>query len=209
MSKRKIRLKSKHLLIIIGVFLILGSVLLLIYKYYGLYETKQLEEESLENFFQEIIQVNQETEEQVEEENKKEAIINYVAVLEIPKIDLKRGLVDKYSKYNDVDINIYTIEESTFPSEQANSHVILASHSGSDYYSFFNKLNQLSISDEVYLYYDSMKYIYEIINIYEVEKTGTINLIVTERSDITLITCISGTNKQVVYVGELIREESY
>ncbi len=160
-------------------------------------------------FFQETIQVNQETEEQVEENSTREVIINYVAVLEIPKINLKRGLVDKTSEYNDVDINIYTLEESTFPNEQANSHVILASHSGSGYYSFFNKLNQLSISDEVYLYYNGVKYIYGIINIYEVEKTGTINLKITEKSDITLITCISGTNKQVVYVGKLIREEDY
>ena len=198
------------MLIIISAFLILGSIFLLVYKYYGLYENHKQEEKSIEIFFQEIPQIEQETtEEQVEEESKKESVINYIAVLEIPKISLKRGLVDKNSKYNDVDINIYTLKESIFPNEQTNSHVILASHSGSGYHSYFRKLNNLEIEDKVYLYYENIKYIYEITDRYEVEKTGTVSLRQTTGSDITLITCISGTNKQVVFVGKLIEKENY
>ena len=210
MLKRKAKIENKHLLIIISAFLILGSIFLLVYKYYGLYENHKQEEKSIEIFFQEIPQIEQETtEEQVEEESKKESVINYIAVLEIPKISLKRGLVDKNSKYNDVDINIYTLKESVFPNEQANSHVILASHSGSGYHSYFRKLNNLEMEDKVYLYYENIKYIYEITDRYEVEKTGTVSLRQTTGSDITLITCISGTNKQVVFVGKLIEKENY
>ena len=210
MLKRKVKIGNKHLLIIISAFLILGSIFLLVYKYYGLYENHKQEEKSIEIFFQEIPQIEQETtEEQVEEESKQEDVINYIAVLEIPKINLKRGLVDKTSKYNDVDINIYTLKESVFPNEQANSHVILASHSGSGYHSYFRKLNNLEMKDKVYLYYENIKYIYEITDRYEVEKTGTVSLRQTTGSDITLITCISGTNKQVVFVGKLIEKENY
>ena len=210
MLKRRIKIKNKHLLIIISAFLIFSSILLIIYKYYGLYELKKQEEKSLEIFFQEIPQVEQEIEEeQVEEETKHEIVINYVAVLEIPKIDLRRGLVDKTSKYNDVDINIYTLKESTFPNEQTNSPVILASHSGSGYHSYFRKLNNLEMKDKVYLYYENIKYIYEITDRYEAEKNGTISLKQTTGSDITLITCINGTNKQVVFVGELIERKNY
>ena len=210
MLKRKVKIENKHLLIIISAFLILGSIFLLVYKYYGLYENHKQEEKSIEIFFQEIPQIEQETtEEQVEEESKKESVINYIAVLEIPKISLKRGLVDKNSKYNDVDINIYTLKESIFPNEQTNSHVILASHSGSGYHSYFRKLNNLEMEDKVYLYYENIKYIYEITDRYEVEKTGTVSLRQTTGSDITLITCISGTNKQVVFVGKLIEKENY
>ena len=163
MLKRKVKIENKHLLITISAFLILGSIFLLAYKYYGLYESQKQEEKSIEIFFQEIPQVEQEiNEEQVEEESKQEDVINYIAVLEIPKINLKRGLVDKTSKYNDVDINIYTLKESVFPNEQANSHVILASHSGSGYHSYFRKLNNLEMKDKVYLYYENIKYIYEI-----------------------------------------------
>lgn len=210
MLKRKVKIENKHLPIIISAFLILGSIFLIVYKYYGLYENQKQEEESLEMFFQEIPQVEQETkEEQVDEESKQENVINYIAVLEIPKINLKRGLVDKSSKYNNVDINIYTIEESIFPSEQSNSHVVLASHSGSGYHSYFRKLNNLEMEDQVYLYYENIKYIYEITDRYEVEKTGTVSLRQTTGSDITLITCISGTNKQVVFVAKLIEKENY
>ena len=210
MQKRKVKIENKHLLIIISAFLILGSIFLLVYKYYGLYENHKQEEKSIEIFFQEIPQIEQETtEEQVEEESKKESVINYIAVLEIPKISLKRGLVDKNSKYNDVDINIYTLKESIFPNEQTNSHVILASHSGSGYHSYFRKLNNLEMEDKVYLYYENIKYIYEITDRYEVEKTGTVSLRQTTGSDITLITCVSGTNKQVVFVGKLIEKENY
>ena len=46
-------------------------------------------------------------------------------------------------------------------------------------------------------------------NRYEIEKTGTTDLKITNKSDITLITCISGTNKQVVYVGNLVDKENY
>ena len=210
MQKRKVKIENKHLLIIISAFLILGSIFLLVYKYYGLYESQKQEEKSIEIFFQEIPQVEQEiNEEQVEEESKQEDVINYVAVLEIPKINLKRGLVDRTSKYNDVDINIYTLKESIFPNEQTNSHVVLASHSGSGYHSYFRKLNNLEMEDKVYLYYENIKYIYEITDRYEVEKTGTVSLKQTTGSDITLITCISGTNKQVVFVGKLIEKENY
>ena len=81
---------------------------MLVYKYYGLYESQKQEEKSIEIFFQEIPQIEQETtEEQVEEESKKESVINYIAVLEIPKISLKRGLVDKNSKYNNTYISYY------------------------------------------------------------------------------------------------------
>lgn len=210
MLKRKVKIENKRLLIIISAFLILGSIFLLVYKYYGLYENKKQEEKRLEIFFQELPQVEQEkNEHSYEEESKQEDVINYIAVLEIPKINLKRGLVDKVSKYNDVDINIYTLKESTFPNEQNNSHVILASHSGSGYHSYFRKLNNLEKEDQVYLYYENIKYIYEITDRYEVEKTGTVNLRQTTGSDITLITCISGTNKQVVFVGKLIEKENY
>ena len=89
MLKRKAKIENKHLLIIISAFLILVSIFLLVYKYYGLYENHKQEEKSIEIFFQEIPQIEQETtEEQVEEESKKESVINYIAVLEIPKISL-------------------------------------------------------------------------------------------------------------------------
>ena len=211
MLKRKVKIenKSKHLLIIMSAFLFFIAISLLVFKYYGLYEKDKQEQNSIELFFEEIPTEKEESEPNLEKVEEKENIIQYVAVLEIPKINLKKGLVDKNSKANNVDRNIYTLKESTFPDEEEESHVILASHSGSGYYSYFNKLNKLKNNDQVFLYYQGIKYIYQIVNIYEVKKTGTVSLRQTTGSDITLITCISGTDKQIVYVGSLEAKENY
>lgn len=129
---------------------------------------------------------------------------NYLAILEIPKINLKQGIYDINSTYNDVDKNIYVLKETSFPNN-LESHIILAAHSGYGYQAFFNNLNKLNINDNIYFYYNNYKYIYEIKDIYEVAKTGKIDLKMNYQNDINLITCIYNTNKQIVYTGELIK----
>lgn len=212
MLKRKIKIKNKsrHLLFLISAFLLVIGIFLLAFKYYNLHEIRKQDDKNIEIFFQETSQVSEEENIPVkQEENKQKTTINYVAILEIPKINLKKGLVSKTSHLNNVNRNIYTLKESTFPDESEHSHIILASHSGSGYYSYFNHLNQLNLNDKVLLYYKGIKYIYEVINKYDIEKNGTASLKLTDSSDITLITCISGTNKQVVFIGKLIEKENY
>ena len=85
----------------------------------------------------------------------------------------------------------------------------MAGHSSNSYISFFKNLKKLDMKDKINFYYKGVKYIYEVSNRYEIEKTGTTDLKITNKSDITLITCISGTNKQVVYVGNLVDKENY
>ena len=52
--------------------------------------------------------VQEEKQEELPKQVEPKKEINYVAILEIPKINLKKGLVDKNSKDNNVDKNIYT-----------------------------------------------------------------------------------------------------
>ena len=120
MLKRKVKIenKSKHLLIIMSAFLFFIAISLLAFKYYDLYEKDKQEQNSIELFFEEIPTEKEESEPNLEKVEEKENIIQYVAVLEIPKINLKKGLVDKNSKANNVDRNIYTLKESTFPDEE-------------------------------------------------------------------------------------------
>ena len=132
-----------------------------------------------------------------------------MAVLEIPKINLKRGIYDKSNINNNVDKNIFILNESILPSEEVNSHILLASHSGNSYISYFRNLYKLNINDKVYFYYQGIKYIYEISDKYEIEKTGTIKLSFDNHDDITLITCINNTNKQLIYRGILIEKIEY
>lgn len=207
---KKRKLNKNLLTIIIGLVIIVISSSVLIYNYCSNQKLEKIEEKSIEAFFEEPITEDEENQiENTPKEEKETIKIDYIGVLEIPKISLKKGLVDKNSYYNNVNRNIYILKETTFPSESENSHIILASHSGTSSVSYFKNLNKLSLNDEVYFYYENIKYVYQIINRYEIEKTGTMNLKVTNESDITLVTCISRTNKQVVFVGKLISKENF
>ncbi len=135
-------------------------------------------------------------------------IYNYIAVLEIPKINLKQGLVNKYSKYNNVKYNIEIIDGSNYPNING-TNFILAAHSGTSKVAYFKDLNKLTDDDIIYLYYLGNKYTYKINKHYEVLKTGYIDI---ERdrtvNAITLITC-KDDDYQLVYLGYLINIETY
>lgn len=210
---KKEKINKRYLLIIlIGIFFFLLGTSFLIFNYYKQEKQNNIEQEKIEEFFEideqeeveeDVITDNEETSNEVVQED------SYIGILEIPKINLKKGLVDKNSPSNNVNKNIYTLKETTLPDERINSHIILASHSGNSYISYFKNLKKLDMKDKVYFYYKNVKYIYEISNKYEIDKTGTAELKITNKSDITLITCISGTNRQVVYVANLIDKVDY
>ena len=132
-----------------------------------------------------------------------EKSINYIAVLRIPKINFKRGLVDKDSKYNNIKYNIMIHKESDAPDKEG-GNVILVAHSGTAGVSYFRNVDKLSLDDEIYLDYNSQTYSYKITNIYDIEKTGIAPIRKeTTKSTITLITCRHNTNKQIVVIAEI------
>lgn len=210
MDYQKTKRKNK-IIILIGLLIIAIGSFVLIYNYYSNKKLDKIEDNSIDEFFNEPINDNDEIVE-IEESNqdeKEKIIINYIAILEIPKINFRKGIVDKDDSNNNVNRNIYTLKETTLPDEQSNSHIILAAHSGNSYISYFKNLNKLDLNDEVYFYYKNIKYIYKINDRYEIEKNGTMELKITNESDITLVTCISGTKKQVIYVAKLTDKNSY
>ena len=204
MLKRKENKSNKSLVILGSLFLISGLSLIFLTIYTG-FKTKTDEEIALDNFYieeqQEEITDNTTTEEVVEE--KKETSINYIAVLRIPKINFKRGLVDKDSKYNNIKYNIMIHKESDAPDKEG-GNVILVAHSGTAGVSYFRNVDKLSLDDEIYLDYNSQTYSYKITNIYDIEKTGIAPIRKeTTKSTITLITCRHNTNKQIVVIVEI------
>lgn len=135
---------------------------------------------------------------------------NYIAILEIPKINLRKGLYSINNMNNNVNRNIQIIEESNMPDVE-NGNFILASHSGTGRTAYFNDLPKLDINDLVYIYYDNIKYAYQIYDKYDVDKDGTIEVSrIKNKSMITLTTCNQiDKSKQVVVLGELIEKEFY
>lgn len=130
--------------------------------------------------------------------------VNYLGILEIPKINLKRGFFDLNSSRNKVAYNVTVIRGSSYPDE-INNNLILAAHSGNCSYCYFDKLYKLSLGDLAYLTYGGKKYTYKIANIYTVEKTGEVAIFRdSSKSTLTLITCTRGSDhEQTVYILEL------
>ena len=196
--------KNKSWLLIIGSFLIFSGIGLIFYDYYLNMKLNNQEEQAIEEFYsieeteEDIIEEPQKAEEVKEQIN-----INYIAVLKIPKINLERGLVDPNSYLNNVNHNLEILEGSNMP-DQKNSNLIIAGHSGSARISFFRNLNKLTLNDEIFLDYKNDTYKYKVVDIYEIEKTGTAEIIKNKNTTtITLITCKHNTNKQIIVIAEL------
>ena len=208
---RKIKISKYQIIMMFGIFFIFIGLSILVYNRYSRINEIKVEEEKIEEFFNELEEepINDIVDNNViQEETPIVDNTNYIAILEIPKIDLKKGLVDKYSYLNNVDRNIYTSKETIYPNDEVNSHIILASHSGNSSVSYFRYLNRLDINDSVYIYYNGMKYTYKIIDKYELEKNGKLQLGLSDKSDITLISCV-GYKNQVVIIGSLINVVPY
>jgi len=134
----------------------------------------------------------------------------YNMVVEVESVGIKKGIYPLSSPYNNIKYNVQLMETSTMP-DCKNGNVILAAHNGTSSVSFFDNLKNAKLSDTVNLYYHGIKYIYKLVNIYDVPKNGTVEIKRdSTKSCVTLITCKSkDKSKQVVYIGELADTKQY
>lgn len=212
MIKKEKNKKFKSQFLIVGSFLIIIGLSIIGYHIYSDYRLNSIEENNIQEFFDEeqIIEDIPQEEEfiEVENENINKTNYDYIAILEIPKINLKRGLSqDKY--YNNVNRNIEILKGSNMPNV-SKGNFILAGHSGSGRVAYFRNLDKLTIGDVSYIYYGGIKYTYKVNNIYDIEKTGTATITRDlNKTTLTMITCRHNTNKQIVVISELINQENY
>lgn len=217
MLKRKNQIKnkkgSKSQLIIVGSLLIILGIGVIGGKYlYNYFQTRN-EEQLIDTFFEEQKEITEDTTPEVPEEKEisetpklTNTKINYFAVIKIPKIGLEKGLASKGSYYNNVNRNILVLNESDMPDKEK-GNVVLAGHSGSGRTAYFKNLHKLERDDEVSIFYNGSEYKYKVVNQYDIEKTGTANIVRNaEKSTLTLITCRHNTNKQIIYICELVEK---
>lgn len=127
---------------------------------------------------------------------------DYLGIIFIPKINLKKGFYRINSQNNDVNKNIQLLN-ADMPNEKGGM-LVLAAHRGNSYVSFFNDLYKVSLDDEIYIYYDNIKYTYIVDNIYEEEKNGTISVNKNIKENIlVLTTCSVNKNKQLIIIAKL------
>lgn len=211
-KQRKNKNNGKSRFIVIGSLFIVFGVSIIGYHIYSNYKLDKISDDNIEQFFEEekIID-NQPQEEQFVEVEKKEVSktnYDYIAVIEIPKINVKRGLSqDKY--YNNVNRNIEILKGSTMP-DVSQGNFMVAGHSGTARTSYFRNLDKLVIGDLTYIYYNGIKYTYKVNNIYDIEKTGKATIRRDlNKTTLTMITCRHNTNKQIVVISELVNKETY
>ena len=201
-------LKRKNKIIII-----ICLIIMVISIFIGLYPSLSKKEKEVkeDKLVQEFIDKNDDvktTTKNEEEKQEKHIEENYLMVVEIPKINLRKGIYNINSKNNTVNKNIQIMKESDMPNKDKGM-LVLAGHNGNSRVSYFDRLNELNKEDKVYIYYANNKYTYEISNMYEAEKNGTITVKKErEKTVIVLISCKKNTkDKQLVYIGNLINIE--
>lgn len=152
----------------------------------------------------------EEIKEQPKQEEKKTSNYNYIGVLEIPKINIKRGFLNIKDKGNNVNKNLQVIKGSDMPNVK-NGNLIIAAHSGNSYISYFKNLYKLSNDDVAYVYFNNIKYTYKVAGKYDAEKNGKVTIHRdNKKNTLTLITCSqTDKTKQIVYILELESEENY
>ena len=212
---KRINIKNSTI-ILVGIIIIAIGICLGLYEYFVERKEKTFsnmnvmlyEEEQPKNIVEENIQSENnkqdiQQEEQVTSEKPTTSTPNYLGILEIPKINLKRGFYGLGNKYNSVDYNVTVINGSTYPNIE-NNNLILAAHSGNCSICYFENLYKLKLGDIAYISYEKNKYAYKIVDIYEVEKDGTVAIYRDyNKSCLTLITCTRNSNtKQTVYILE-------
>ena len=196
--------KSNKLFIISVINLVIGITLFTYNSVYDYY-LNMLDKNKVDNYISNskikvnIVSIDNENTINNEEAN------NYLGIISIPKINLEQGFYGIDNPMNNVDKNIELISNSNMPDVE-NGTLILAAHSGNDRVSYFNKLYKLNIDDEIEIIYNKSKYLYKLIDIYEVEKTGSITLHdINNITSLVLVTCSNfNDNLQVVYISRLV-----
>jgi len=198
----------------IGTLLIILSVIfILLYLGYG-YKLKQQETKEANTYIKETSIIKEETIEidNIDESSEKKETkntISYKAVLEIPSINLKQGVVDSTKNFSSINYAVSVDNSSDYPDKMGN--FILYAHSGNSSVAYFRNLNKVKLNDTIYVYFNGIKYKYIVSNIYDIEKTGKAGVIRNvDNKVITLITC--NQNKegyQTIVIGKIESEESY
>lgn len=204
LNKQKERISPEMIAVIATIAILLGGFFL---SYNYIQSKKVVAFDYIANIFynenQEIIVQDGEHQEE-EEEELGEVTNDYIGYLSIPKINLKKGFLDKRSSENDVEKNILVVEGSNYP-DKDKGNLMLAGHSGTGWKAFFNDLYKLNKGDIAVVTYKGKTYTYKIVNIYTQPKVGKIAIYRNyDKTTLTLITCTNhDSTTQTIYIAEL------
>ncbi len=124
-----------------------------------------------------------------------------IAKLTIPAISLEQYLYDKDDDRSNLDERLIFLQSSDYPYEEK-GNVVIVGHSGFGEVAYFKNLYRLKLGDIIILNYNNKEFIYKIVDMYKVYKTGEVEIVRdSNKKAITLITCY-GNKEQLVVIGE-------
>ena len=186
---------------IISILLILIGIGLLLFAFKGKWETKRVQDELYDKFISQEKEVNQE-----ENKNNKEEklsyvdVVNPIAILEIPKINLKvviaEGTEDEIIKYA-----VGHFKDTAMPGDVGN--FALAGHRNYDTGEFFLRLNKLEVNDDVIVSTHDKTFTYKVTDSFTVAPEDTYVLDKSEDAIITLVTCTYDGKDRLIVKGKL------
>lgn len=189
--------------------IIIGISIIIFYYIYNIYKDNENNIKIEEYFEQNVNEVNSDEDniniepKDVTRESGNKDSNNYTAILEIPKIYLKRGVVNSTKNFQSIWYAISVDKNSVYPDKVGN--FILYAHSGRGNIAFFKNLYKLNINDDVIVYYKGIKYSYKIIDKYDIKKSGKAKIKAGgEHKYITLITCNQARKGyQTIFIGKI------
>ncbi len=201
------------IIILFGVTLILSNYFLSKKSYAYDYMSSQFYSENNKNIDEEnkkddIIEQNVLIEyDDISKEERVEESFNtdtYIGFLAIPKINFNKGFYSKESSLNNIEANITVMQESDYP-DVKNGNLIIIGHSGTGWKAFFNELYRLGLGDIAQVSYKNNNYTYRLVNVYKQDKTGNVTIYRSSTKNIlTLITCTNDdSTTQTVYIFEI------
>lgn len=208
---------KNRLLIIVGSLIFLLGVFIYAFNIYNNKTLDIKDNEQVNDFIDknkevkvQEIKINDEIIESKEQTTPSSKINEYIGVIEIPKINVKRGFYNIENTNNNVNKNVEVIKGSSMPNVEK-GNFILAAHSGSGRVAFFKNVYKLENQDEIFIYFNNTKYKYQVIDKYEVDKIGKV--LIHRDKDITALTLTTCSQtdktKQIVVIAKLIEEEHY
>ena len=124
---------------------------------------------------------------------------SYLLKLVIPKISFEKEIYEIASELNNVDYNVEILKTS----EIDKNVYFFASHSGRGDNCYFNRVKELYVGDNIYVNIGSNLLVYEVVSIYNIVKSGYMEVDNNLENVLFLITC-SNYNRQLIVKGVLI-----
>jgi LPXTG-site transpeptidase (sortase) family protein len=119
----------------------------------------------------------------------------------IPSIELDRNIYYLDERLNDVNRNIELLVDSDI----GKNIFYIAGHSGSGDNCYFNRVDELVDGDCLYIYIDDRVLVYEVVDSYEIVKSGYMKVESDEGDVLYLITCkVYNNGRQLVVKSKLV-----